>query len=340
VTGGRVGHTGIGGLTLGGGIGWLTRTCGLTCDNLISADLVTADGEHVHATADATPELFWALRGGGGNFGVVTRFEFALHPVGPDVIAGLMVYPPERGAEVLGAWEEFRKQAPEELNTMIYMQRTPKWDMLPEGLRNREGYVFSLGSLLGYEETREALAPMRALQPGFELLGPMRYTTLQTLTDADHSFGTRIYARGHRLAKLDAAAIEVIVEYYRRRPKTGSRFYIEHMEGAVQRLREEDTAFPDRSSPYSIAILGWMRNDADVAPVTAWTREFWRDLKPHATGASYLNWLGVEEEAGRVTTTFGLEKHRKLAAIKRRWDPENVFRLNPNIEPAAASSAS
>ena len=338
VTGGRVEHGGIAGLTLGGGIGWMARAYGLTCDSLIGADLVTADGELVHVTPGSTPELLWALRGGGGNFGVVTRFEYALHPVGPYVIAGLMVYPPER-TDVLGAWEEFCKHAPDELSTTIAMQRTPKalpggLQMMPDGVRNREGYMLSYCSLLEYERTLEALAPLRELQPSFEIAGPLLYTGLQTLTDGDHPYGVRSDTRGHRLARLDAGAIDVIIEYFRTRSRTGSRMFIEHMEGAAGRVPEWDTAYPDRTSPYSIVILGMMRDDADVAGVKAWTRGLWRDLKPYGAGASYLNWLGLDEEPDRVEATFGPEKYRRLAEIKWRWDPENLFRLNANIKPA------
>ncbi|MEP7105511.1 MAG: FAD-binding oxidoreductase [Chloroflexota bacterium] len=334
VTGGKVGHTGVAGLTLGGGFGWLTRKHGLACDSLLGAELVTAAGEVVVASATENPDLLWALRGGGGNFGVVTRFEFGLQDVGPIIVAGLLGFRPERTSEILQAWDEFAISAPEEITLSATIHRTPKLPMLPEESRNREACIISCCSLLSYDDTLAALQPMIELGPFAQLVGPLPYCLLQTSFDADFPTGTRAFPKGHRLKRLDAQTTEIIAARCRLRPRNGTKVFIEQLDGAASRVPEASAAFPDRVSAYSINILGRLDPVERAAEVKQWTQGFWRDLKPHAAGGSYLNWLGLEEEPDRVTMSFGPDKYARLARIKRQFDPDNVFHLNANIKPA------
>jgi FAD/FMN-containing dehydrogenase len=334
VTGGKVGHTGVAGLTLGGGFGWLTRKYGLACDSLLRAELVTASGDVLAVSETENADLLWALRGGGGNFGVVTRFEFGLHAAGPIIIAGLLAFAPDRGSEVLRAWNQFATAAPDEMTMQATIQRTPKLPMLPEASRNREAYILSSCSLLSYEDTMAALQPLLELGPFAQLVGPMPYCILQTIFDAEIPTGTRAYPKGHRLRTLDEETIEVIAAYCRRRPRNGTRVNIEQMDGAASRVSVAAAAFPDRASAFSINILGRTSPVKRAAEVKQWAGDFWRDLKPHAAGG-YLNWLGPDEEKDRVAASFGPTKYARLATIKRRHDPDNVFHLNPNIKPAS-----
>jgi FAD/FMN-containing dehydrogenase len=321
-TGGAVSSTGIAGLTLGGGLGWLMRSYGLTCDNLLSAEVVTAAGEIVTASASENADLFWGLRGGGGNFGIVTTFEYQLHPVGL-VLGGMLGYPAEMAGEVLRRYRDFARTAPEALTLFAGLMTSP------EGLK-------LLGILVCYngpiDEGERALQPFRdACPPLMEQLGPMPYTVLQSLQDAIFPHGLNVYWRSHFLDDLGDATISTIVEHFSRVTSPLSVVLIEQLGGAVRRVGVDETAFAGREADFNVAIIGRWGDPTDADAHIAWTRQFHEALRPHARGV-YVNYLG-EEGADRVRAAYTPAQYARLVALKTRYDPTNLFHLNQNIAP-------
>jgi FAD/FMN-containing dehydrogenase len=336
VPAGQVSHTGVGGLTLGGGIGYLTRSLGLTIDSLEAAKVVTAAGDVVRADADHNADLFWGLRGGGGNFGVVTEFEFRLHPVGPLVTAGVFAYSFERAREVLRASREVMDDAPDELSVHEILITVPRHDPFPRELQGRPA-VFLVPVHVGSEETARAdLAPFRELAPAFDLVGPMPYVALQSMIDHDNRAGLGHYSRSHWLAGYEDELIDILVDGFGTARSPMSHVITARMGGAITRVGAQETAFRHRDAHGLLWILGyWPDPDGDPAPHRDWVDGLFDGAAPFSSGGTYVN--GLEDEGpARVRAAYGGDTFARLAALKRCWDPDNVFRVNQNIPPSAA----
>jgi FAD/FMN-containing dehydrogenase len=333
MTGGRMSTTGVAGLALGSGSGWLERKLGLTCDSLRSARLVTADGQTITVSEDEEPELFWGLRGGGGNFGVVTEFEFGLHPLGPTVLAGMLMYPGPMAGAVLRNYRDVIAQAPNEVCAGCAMISAPPEEFVPEPVRGQP----VLGVVVLYagpaEEGEEALRPLREFgPPAMAMVQPMPYVAVQQLTDAGAPQGKRNYWTADFLTELPDEAIDTLCEYHLSRPSPMSQLLVIPGGGAIGDVPEDATAFGQRTSPFNIHIIaGWEDPAGDEANI-GWAKGLGAAMKPYSTGGAYLNYLGEEGE-DRVRAAFGPETYARLQALKDRYDPQNLFRLNQNIKP-------
>jgi FAD binding domain/Berberine and berberine like len=328
-TGGAVSTTGIGGLTLGGGIGWLMRAHGLACDNLLSADLVTADGQFLTASPAQDADLFWALRGGGGNFGVVTSFQFPLHHIGP-VLGGMVIYPYARAKEVLRFYRDFTLTAPNELTVYALMMTTP------------DGTA-ALAIVLCYcGPTDVGIDLVRPLQkigpPLVDQIQQMPYCVLQTLFNAGFAPGLHNYYKQHYLTTISDDLIDVMVESFATVPSPLSALGFEQFGGAVARIRPDETAFPHRNAAYDVAILGVWRDGSESDRNIRWVREVATATEPFASGGVYVNFLADEGDE-RVRGAYGAN-YERLASLKAKYDPTNFFRLNQNIKAAAVAGAS
>lgn len=323
-TGGTDGDTGIAGLTLGGGLGWLSSKYGLTVDNLVSADVVTADGRLLTASATENQDLFWGLRGGSGNFGVVTSFEYQLHAVGPTILGGMVAYPLGRAKEVLRFYRQFAKAAPDDVTTYAAFV-TP-----PGGETVAALFCCYCGPLAKGEEI---IRPLRSLgSPVQDLLGPMPYVAQQRLFDGAFPAGSYYYAKAGSLADLTDEAIEVFAEYAATKPSPLSGVLVQTVCGAASRVDSDATAFPHRRLPYAPVIVSQWLDAATSEKNVGWARDFWKALDPLAGGGVYVNDLS-HDDADRVRTAYGAN-YERLAALKKAYDPDNLFRLNPNITPA------
>ncbi len=322
-TGGVISMTGIGGLTLGGGLGHLMRSKGLACDNLIGAQVVLADGSVVTTSETERPELLWGLRGGGGNFGVVTELEFRLHPV-DGVYAGLLIYPRERGVEALQTYREVTASAPDELSTFIAFLNTPEGAPI----------VAYIPAYAGDAAAGEAaVAGYRALgEPIADMVGPIPYVALQQMLDEGFQPGPHVYWRSDFLTGLPDEAIDIIVAGANAAPSPLSSLLVEHLGGAVARVGKDETAFDHRDAEYNFAIIAVWTDPAHAEANIAWARGLWEAMRPFARGV-YVNYLGVGDDVDRVRAAYGPEKYARLASLKREYDPENVFHRNQNIPP-------
>jgi FAD binding domain-containing protein/berberine-like enzyme len=338
VTGGRFSTTGIAGLTLGSGSGWLERKCGLTADNLLSADIVTADGSLLTASEAENEELFWGLRGGGGNFGVVTSFEYRLHEVGPIIYGGMLVCAPDRAGEVLRFMQSYMAEAPDDLGGAVAFVSAPPEPFVPPEMHFKPilGIVICwTGSM---EEGERVLAPVREVaQPLMDMVGPMPYTALQSMLDGGAPHGTRAYMKAEFLPDLDDEVIAKLVDHGSRRAGPMAQLLVEPMGGAISRTGEDDTALGRRDVPWCYhALAMWMEPGEQAAGAQiSWARALAEDLGPHVIEGVYLNYTSDEGE-DRVRSSYGEEKYSRLVALKDRHDPTNLFRLNQNIRPAAA----
>ncbi len=339
VTGGRFSTTGIAGLTLGSGSGWLERKCGLTADNLLSADIVTADGSLLTASATENEELFWGLRGGGGNFGIVTSFEYRLHEIGPIIYGGMLVCALDRAGEVLGFMRDYMPDAPDDLGAAVAFVSAPPEPFVPPEMHFQPvlGVVICwTGSI---EEGERVIAPIRAVaQPLMDMVQPMPYTALQSLLDGGAPPGTRAYMKAEFLPDLGDEVIEKVVDHGSRRAGPMAQLLMEPMGGAISRVGDEETALGRRDVPWCFhALAMWMEPDAEAAEAhTAWARGLAADLKPHVIDGVYLNYTSDEGE-DRVRSSYGDEKYARLVALKDRFDPTNLFRLNQNVKPSNGS---
>ena len=323
-TGGTDGDTGIAGLTPGGGHGWLSGKYGLTVDNLVSADVVTADGRLLTASATENQDLFWGLRGGSGNFGVVTSFEYQLHAVGPTILGGMVAYPLGRAKEVLNFYRQFAKAAPDDVTTYAAFV-TP-----PGGETVAALFCCYCGPP---DKGEEVIRPLRSLgSPVQDLLGPMSYVAQQRLFDGAFPAGSYYYAKAGSLADLTDEAIEVFAEYVATKPSPLSGVLVQTVCGAASRVESDATAFPHRRLPYAPVIVSQWLDAATSEKNVGWARDFWKALGPLAGGGVYVNDLS-HDDADRVRTAYGANYDR-LAALKKAYDPDNHFRLNPNITPA------
>jgi FAD/FMN-containing dehydrogenase len=336
-TGGIVSHTGVGGLTLGGGIGWLMRKHGLTVDNLVEAEVVTAEGVIVHASADDHPELFWALRGGGGNFGVVSSLRFALHPLGPTVMAGPVFWAAEDTTDVLRFYREFVTDAPDELGNVVRLGTIPPLPVVDEDLHFRPAIAVASCYAGSVEDGAHAVRALRQFgTPLVDLVGPTRYVDHQRGLDDSVPHGWHYYWKATNLAALSDEVIDIVAEHAYAATSPRSYAAMFHMGGAVARAPREGTAYPGRDVEHNIIIdAAWLpeQDDAVGAAETAWARTFLDALQPCRAGV-YVNFLDADDDASRVHEAYGEDTYRRLAEVKATYDPENVFHNNKNILPA------
>ncbi|HXM56802.1 MAG TPA: FAD-binding oxidoreductase [Candidatus Dormibacteraeota bacterium] len=336
VPGGTISHTGIGGLTLGGGFGWLVARAGLSADNLISAEAVTADGRRLVASATEHPELFWAIRGGGGNFGVVTSFEFQLHEVGPLVNLGLFFWTADRCAEGLRYARDFVHTLPDDMGVLIVGMNAPPAPFVPEQYHFAPGVAVAIAGFGSEEEHRRAVQPLRdQARPTFELVTPIPYVNLQQMLDDSAPWGIQAYDKSLYLPEFTDEAIDVFAERLVQRQSPMSLIVCFRMNGAYTRPGEDDTAFGGpRTACYSIDMAGLTQAPEALDAERAWARSFWEALRRSSSGSgTYVNFM-AEYEQDRVRASYGPAKYERLAGIKRQYDPDNVFHLNANIEPA------
>ena len=330
--GGVVSMTGIAGLTLGGGLGWLRRKHGLSCDNLEAVELVSAQGRVHRVSGSENPELFWGLKGGGGNFGVVTGFEYRLHPVGPQVMFCFVFHPFEAAREGLRFYRDYAITAPDELSSFVIFGTVPEAEEFPAASHGRPYMLFAACYAGPLEKGERVVRPLREFtRPIADLSGPMPYRQVQSILDADYPPGElRYYWKSLYLAGLDDRAIDRLIELAALRPSPLSTLDIWQMGGAVARIGEEEAAFGHRQAPFLLgAESNWESQSDDQANI-AWARRCCREMEPFSTGGSYLNF----EESGEGFAKAAHQRHfDRLRALKRVWDPDNLFRLNPNIRP-------
>jgi hypothetical protein len=331
-TGGIVTHTGLSGLTLGGGIGWLMRKHGLTIDQLLSVDLVTAEGEFVKASERENADLFWGVRGGGGNFGIVTEFELRLNPVGPTVLAGPIFWPMADSPRVLRFYREWIKGAPDDLMTIVLHRKAPPLPFVPPELHG-EPVVSIVCCYAGpVEEGEEVMRPIKKLgSPALDLCEPKPYTQHQAMFDPSFPHGRWYYFRACDVAELSDEVIDITVDHSTRIASPLTAFPIWQMGGAVGRVGEDQTAFNGRGAGFTFNISGSTETADGFDQEREWVRSFWSALEPHHTSV-YVNFL-MDEGEERIREAYGAEKYDRLKALKRRYDPDNLFRLNQNIPP-------
>lgn len=326
--------TGVAGLTLGGGFGWLTRKHGMTVDNLVAADVVTAQGRVLGASADENPDLFWALRGGGGNFGIVTRFEYRLHPVGPEVLAGLIVYPHTDARRVLDQYRQFVAGAPDELSAWVIMRKAPPLPFLPESVHGESVLVIAFCYAGDPQEGgRYAEALQSFAEPHGVHAGVMPYMDWQQIFDPLLGPGARNYWKSHNFTQLEDGAVEKMIEYAERLPTPECEIFLAHLGGAANRVDKQATAYPHRDVEFVLNVHTRWSEAGDDERCIAWAREFFEATERHAQGGAYINFM-TADETERVKAAYG-GAHDRLAEIKAGHDPDNVFRLNQNIPPAA-----
>ena len=338
-TGGIVSHTGVAGLTLGGGVGWLMRKHGLTVDNLLAADVVTADGTRLRASAHEHPDLFWALRGGGGNFGVVASFEFRLHSVGPTVLAGPILWDARHAREVLHFYRDFIRDAPDELGTVVRFGAAPPLAAIPEPLHWRPVLLVGTCYAGPIDEGEKQLRPLRTHgRPLLDLVGSAPYVAFQSAIDSTVAHGWNYYWKSTHLPELRDELIDVLVEHAFSCSSPRSYAAMFHLGGAVSRVAEGETAFGNRNASHAITLDGvWRQGEGSFGDAdTAWTRRFFAALGRYREGV-YVNFLGGDEDPGRVREAYGASVYDRLAEVKATYDPENVFRYNQNILPATSS---
>jgi FAD/FMN-containing dehydrogenase len=331
--GGIVTHTGIAGLTLGGGIGWLTRKHGATVDNLLSADVVTAEGEFLTASEEENSDLFWAIRGGGGNFGIVTSFVYRLHPVGPIVLAGPVFHALEDAPDVLRFYREFIAAAPDELTTIFDLSVAPPVPFLPERVHGKPILMMGACYAGSPDEGAEVVRPLKQFgRPIADLLEPKPYTGLQSMFDPLVPHGWHRYWKSVELPPLTDDAIDTLVEKASAFTSPKSYCIVFQLGGALARVGEDATAFSQRGAAHNVNINAvWTEDDTDAERHIAWAQDFFDAMQPHAGGRVYLNFLG-EEGGNRVRQAYGARNYERLVELKRVFDPSNLFRLNQNIQ--------
>lgn len=329
-TGGTVSTVGIAGYTLGGGTGYLARKHGLALDNLISVEIVTANGEKHCARKNENTDLFWAIRGGSGNFGIVTSFEYRLHKIGPKIIAGQIVYPHDKAEEVLRFYRDFMSEASDDLTCYAFFLNVPPIDIFPEESHGKSALSIVLAHSGSLETANKELTPL--LSFGDQILTavqPMPYTEAQQMFDEGMGKGNRWYSKAHYLNSLSDEAIETIKKFTGSIPGPFSVAYLEPMGGAINRIDTDETAYPHRDAAYGLHIFpGWEDPDKDDVAIE-WAKKFYKAMSSYSTGAVYVNLLGHDEK-DRVPHAYG-SNYEKLVRIKKKWDPDNLFRSNHNI---------
>ncbi|MBP1774342.1 MAG: FAD/FMN-dependent dehydrogenase [candidate division NC10 bacterium] len=325
--------TGISGLTLGGGFGWLTRKYGMTVDNLVSVELVMAHGKKVRASAGENNDLFWAVRGGGGNFGVVTQFEFALHPVGPQVLAGLIIFPFEQAKQVLRQYREFVASAPEELSVWVVLRQAPPLPFLPKEVHGAPIVVLAIFYGGDIKEGEKLIAPLRRFGRAHgEHIGAQPYVQWQQAFDPLLTPGARNYWKSHNFRELRDEALDTMIAFAGKLPSPQCEIFVAHIAGAANRVPADAMAYGHRDARFVMNVHGrWDAATQDEAGI-AWARAFFDAAAPYASGSTYVNFM-TEDESGRTTAAYGAN-YARLADLKKRYDPENVFHLNQNVKPS------
>jgi FAD/FMN-containing dehydrogenase len=325
--------TGIAGLTLGGGFGWITRKLGLTIDNLLSAEVVTANGDLVRASPMEHPDLFWALRGGGGNFGIVTSFEFQLHELGPEVLAGLVVHPFDNARMVLEQYRQALETAPDELTCWVVMRQAPPLPFLPAEWHGREVLVLAMCYCGDLVEGETATAGLRSIgKPIADVVSPNPFAGWQQAFDPLLTPGARNYWKSHDFTQLSDATIDILIDAIRTLPGPECEIFVGHVGGAAGRVAQDATAFPQRNSHFVMNVHARWREPAMDQACIGWARKVFEAAKPHAAGTAYINFM-PEDEVDRVEAAYG-GNYRRLVEIKRRHDPHNLFRMNQNVRPS------
>jgi FAD/FMN-containing dehydrogenase len=333
-TGGLVSTTGVAGFTLGGGIGWTMRKFGLACDNLAAADVVTADGRLVHASESENAELLWGLRGGGGNFGIVTQFEFDLHPLRPMVYAGPIFYPADAARDLLRVFRDWASDAPDEITALVNLTTAPPLPVIPEEWHGKKVAALIAASTGPIEEGDTLVRALRGVaQPIADLLGPMPYHVIQTLIDPLWPKGIHAYFKATNLARLDDELVDRLCEIHLAAPGPQCEIHVHQMGGAIGRVADGATAFAERSMPFVLnAVTGW--HDPEVGSAHRdWARAVIAAASDASTGRAYVNFLG-DPDAAR--TAYGEEAYARLVSLKDQYDPTNVFRLNQNVPPTGS----
>lgn len=339
VTGGRFSTTGIAGLTLGSGSGWLERRCGLTADNLISAEVVTADGDVLTVSADQNPELFWGVKGGGGNFGIVTSFNYRLHPIGPMIYGGMIVSLPDRGPAVLRFLRDYMADAPDDLGLGAAFVSAPPEPFVPEQMHFAPVFGLIVCWTGEQQEGERILAPIREVaQPVMDMVQPIPYVALQSMLDGSGMPGTHAYMKAEFLPDLDDEVIDKLARHGALRAGPMAQLLLEPLGGAISRVDTSETALGVRDAPWCYHALAlWAEPDEATATAhTSWARELAQDLAPHTTAGVYLNFTSDTGDE-RVREMYGAARYAKLVALKDRYDPDNAFRLNQNIRPSRHS---
>jgi FAD/FMN-containing dehydrogenase len=328
--------TGIAGLTLGGGFGWLSRKYGLTIDSLVAADVVTSTGERVTASEDENPDLFWGLRGGGGNFGIVTSFEFRLYPVGPEVLSGLIVHPFADAGNVLREYREFVATAPEELSAFLVLRKAPPLPFLPEEVHGTEVLVIAALYAGDMSEGERAMKGLREIgKPIADAIAPHRFVDFQAAFDPLAAPGSRNYWKSHNFAELSDGAIDVILSYGEKLPTPQCEIVVAHLGAATGRVPSDATAYAQRGAEFLINLHTRWDDPGQDDECVAWARELFDSFAAFASGGVYVNFM-PEDERERVAAAYGAN-YARLVELKNKYDPENFFRLNQNIQPGVAA---
>jgi FAD/FMN-containing dehydrogenase len=326
--------TGVAGLTLGGGFGWLSRKYGMTIDGLTAADVVTANGKLLRASERENPDLFWAIRGGGGNFGIVTRFEFRLHPVGPNVLAGLVVYPIDQARSALTQYREFAKTLPDESAAWIVLRKAPPLPFLPASIHGKEVIIFALFHGGDPAKGQAIFEPVRRFgTPAGEHIGIQPFTAWQSAFDPLLTPGARNYWKSHNFTRLEDGLLDIVLKYVGQLPSPHTEIFIGQLGGAMSRVAADATAYSERSAEYVMNVHGRWETAAEDKACVAWSRRLFDEAAPYATGGVYVNFL-TEDESDRVIKAYG-GNFRRMTQIKAKYDPSNLFRLNQNVKPQA-----
>jgi len=335
VPSGIISTTGVPGLTLGGGFGWLSRKHGYTCDNLLEAELVTADGRVVRASAKENADLFWGLRGGGGNFGVVTAFKFRLQPVGPQVMAGMILYPLDKAAEVMQFFRKFTATSPEELGALLVLRPAPPAPFLAKELHGKPVVAIVVCYVGDPEEGARVLKPLKEFgKPLADVIAPKPFTALQAMLDGGQIAGRQYYWKSEYLHDIEGKAIDTLIAQARQLSSPHSAILLFQLGGAVSRVGPAETAASGRDARYIVNIAGAWENKSDNEREMKWVRDTWAALRPFGTGAVYVNFMADDERPERLHAAYGTEIYQRLVSLKDRYDPDNFFRTNQNIRPA------
>jgi FAD/FMN-containing dehydrogenase len=325
--------TGVAGLTLGGGFGWLSRKYGLTIDNLVAAEIITANVERLWVSADTHPDLFWAIRGGGGNFGVVTMFEFKLHPLGPEVLSGLIVFPFDQARQVLERYRDFVPSMPEELNVWVVLRKAPPLPFLPPDMHGKEVAVLAVFYAGTVDDGMRLVEPLRGFgKPCGEHLGAQPYTAWQKAFDPLLAPGARNYWKSHNFLALGDEAVDTTLRYAGNLPSSQSEIFIGALGGQVSRVPPDATPYAHRDALYVMNVHTRWDEPAEDGKCITWARDFFDAAAPYATGGVYVNFL-MDDEADRIGAAYG-QNYDRLARTKKTFDPKNLFRQNQNIRPA------
>ena len=324
--------TGVAGLTLGGGFGWLSRKYGMTVDNLLSANVVMADGKQVRASETENADLFWGLRGGGGNFGIVTSFEFQLHPVGPNVLSGLIVFPFDQAKSVITQFARFTETMPDELNVWMVTRKAPPLPFLPADVHGKEIVVLAICYAGDPAEGEKLIEPLRGFGTAHgEHVGVQPYVAWQQAFDPLLARGARNYWKSHNFSKLSDGAIDAIVEYAAKLPSPHCEIFVGSIGGQTARVAADAMAYSSRDANYVMNVHGRWESAAEDERCIAWAREFFAKSQPFASGGAYINFL-TEDETDRVAFAYG-KGYDRLVELKKKYDPTNFFRMNQNIRP-------